>query len=273
MPEGHTLHRLAGELTTAFAGRAVSSASPQGRFTGATLLDGRVLDHAEAWGKHLFVGFEDVAEQVHVHLGLYGSLRFAAGVPPVAGQVRWRVSDGVTTADLRGPTACEALTPDEVAMILDRLGPDPLRVDADSSAFVARVLRSRAPIATLLMDQSVIAGVGNVYRAEVLFRHGIDPFTPGRELPPAVVETIWEDLVVLMREGVRTGRIDTVRPEHEPEAMGRPPRQDDHGGEVYVYRRDGQPCWICSEPVLTRVVGARNLFWCPRCQRVGSDAR
>ncbi|OUZ11697.1 DNA glycosylase [Aeromicrobium sp. PE09-221] len=266
MPEGHTLHRLAGELTEAFGGHTISSGSPQGRFAGASALDGRLLDHAEAWGKHLFVDFGDVAEQVHIHLGLYGSFRIAAGVPEVIGQVRWRVSDGTTTADLRGPTACELLTPAEVETILDRLGPDPLRDDADAGAFIARVLRSRAAIATLLMDQSVIAGVGNVYRAEVLFRHGIDPFTPGRELPVPVLEAIWADLVLLMREGVRTGRIDTVRPEHEPEAMGRPPRQDDHGGEVYVYRRDGQPCWICGEPVLTRVVGARNLFWCPGCQ-------
>ncbi|TSD63570.1 Fpg/Nei family DNA glycosylase [Aeromicrobium piscarium] len=273
MPEGHTLHRLAGELTAAFGSRVIASGSPQGRFVGAAMLDDRTLDHAEAWGKHLFVGFVGVAEQVHVHLGLYGSFRFAPGVPMVTGQVRWRLSDGSTTADLRGPTACKALTPDEVAVILDRLGPDPLRGDADRDAFVARVLRSRAAIATLLMDQSVIAGVGNVYRAEVLFRHGIDPLTPGRSLSVLALEAIWADLVLLMREGVRTGRIDTVRPEHEPEAMGRPPRQDDHGGEVYVYRRDGQPCWICGEPVLTRVVGARNLFWCPRCQPSGDGAR
>ncbi len=244
----------------------VASSSPQGRFPGATLLDGRTLERAEAWGKHLFVGFAGMAEQVHVHLGLYGAFRFEPGVPPVTGQVRWRVSDEGTTADLRGPTACELLTPDETASILDRLGPDPLRDDVDRDAFVARVLRSRATIATLLMDQAVIAGVGNVYRAEVLFRHGIDPFVQGRSLPSSLVEAVWADLVSLMREGVRTGRIDTVRPEHEPEAMGRPPRRDDHGGEVYVYRRDGQPCWVCGSTILTRVVGARNLFWCPNCQ-------
>jgi endonuclease-8 len=77
---------------------------------------------------------------------------------------------------------------------------------------------------------------------------------------------MWEDLVALMAEGVRTGRIDTVRPEHTPEAMGRPPRVDDHGGEVYVYRRTGQPCHVCGAPVRTEELLGRNLFWCPRCQ-------
>ena len=89
------------------------------------------------------------------------------------------------------------------------------------------------------MDQTVVAGVGNVYRAEVLFRHGVDPYRAGRALARADWDAIWADLAALMREGVRLNRIDTVRPEHTPEAMGRPPRVDDHGGEVYVYRRAG----------------------------------
>jgi endonuclease-8/formamidopyrimidine-DNA glycosylase len=72
--------------------------------------------------------------------------------------------------------------------------------------------------------------------------------------------------VLLMAEGVRVGRIDTVRPEHTPEAMGRPPRVDDHGGEVYVYRRAGLPCLVCGTPVAAAQVAARNLFWCPGCQ-------
>jgi len=78
---------------------------------------------------------------------------------------------------------------------------------------------------------------------------------------------MWADLVELMHEGVRTGRIDTVRPEHTPEAMGRPPRQDDHGGEVYVYRRSGMPCHVCGRAVRTAELQGRNLFWCGHCQR------
>lgn len=85
---------------------------------------------------------------------------------------------------------------------------------------------------------------------------------------------MWEDLVELMAYGVRTGTIDTVRPEHTPEAMERAPREDDHGGEVYVYRRTGQACHVCGATVRTEVLAGRNLFWCPRCQpRFRSRAR
>jgi endonuclease-8 len=129
-----------------------------------------------------------------------------------------------------------------------------------------RIRRSTAPIGTLLMDQTVVAGVGNVYRAELLFRHRIHPLRPGRTLRSGQWQAMWDDLVGLMTEGVRTGTIDTVRPEHEPEAMGRPPRADDHGGEVYVYRRTGQPCHVCGRAISTNVLGGRNLFWCSRCQ-------
>ncbi|MGO2035340.1 MAG: Fpg/Nei family DNA glycosylase [Brevibacterium sp.] len=266
MPEGHVIHRLAHDLVDLFAGHRVASSSPQGRFTGAGLVDGDVLESAEAWGKHLFVGFASTEAQVHIHLGIYGTMRLLPGQPAVVGQVRWRLSDGETTADLRGPNTCALLDPPEVAAVIDRLGPDPLRPEADAQKFVDRVLSSRSTIATLLMDQAVIAGTGNIYRAEVLFRLGIDPRTPGRSLGRERAKQIWTDTVELMEVGRARGRIDTVRPEHEPEAMGREPRQDDHGGEVYVYRRQNQPCLICGAPILTTTVAGRNLFWCPGCQ-------
>ena len=116
------------------------------------------------------------------------------------------------------------------------------------------------------MDQHLFAGVGNIYRAEVLFRQNISPFIAGNELDRHEFDVIWEDLVELMRAGVPTARIDTVRPEHTPEAMGRAPRKDDHGGEVYVYRRAGMPCYICGELIAEKKLEGRNLFWCPTCQ-------
>jgi endonuclease-8 len=108
----------------------------------------------------------------------------------------------------------------------------------------------------------------------VLFRHRIHPLRPGNTLRRGQFEAIWNDLVELMHYGVRTGRIDTVRHEHTPEAMGRDPRRDDHGGEVYVYRRQGQPCHVCGHRIRTEELAGRNLFWCPRCQpRFRSRAR
>ena len=116
------------------------------------------------------------------------------------------------------------------------------------------------------MDQKVLAGVGNVYRAEVLFRHGLDPQLPGRSLDRETWDAMWADLVVLMRDGVRTGRIDTVRPEHDPRRRGQAGRKDRHGGEVYVYRRTGQPCHVCGTPVAETPIESRRVFYCPNCQ-------
>ncbi|NLC97453.1 MAG: Fpg/Nei family DNA glycosylase, partial [Actinomycetales bacterium] len=193
-------------MTRDVGGVAVSSSSPQGRFAEAGRLDGAVVSEAWARGKHLFVAFEGLAEQVHVHLGLYGALTVtAAGELPIVGQVRWRLQSTDRTFDLRGPTRCELITPGEVETILDRLGPDPLDPEANADLAFQRIARSRLPIAQLLMDQRVIAGVGNVYRAEVLFRHGLDPFTPGNEFARSDFDLVWTDLVSLMREGMNTG--------------------------------------------------------------------
>jgi DNA-formamidopyrimidine glycosylase len=267
MPEGHTLHRLAAEIRDRFAGDAVVFTSPQGRFAAeASVIDGRTLVGAEAWGKHLLLDIDDEL-WVHIHLGIFG--RFAFGDPPApepVGQVRLHMVGPRSWADLRGPNACRLLDSGQRDGLLERLGPDPLRDDADPDRAWARISRSRTPIATLLMDQSVIAGAGNIYRAEVLFRHQVDPLLPGRELTPQLWAAIWDDLRYLMRDGVRVGRIDTVRPEHDPEVTGRAPRVDRHGGEVYVYRRAGQACHVCGAQVATRVLAGRNLFWCPTCQ-------
>lgn len=275
MPEGHTLFRLARALDEHFAGRVVSASSPQGRFAeSAALIDGTLLESAESYGKHLFVDFEQ-DRRIHVHLGLYGKFAVREGVAPEPrGQVRLRLvadEDDRPPAygDLRGATACELMTGAEQQRLLERLGPDPLRADADWTRAWERVRRTRSPIAGLLMDQSVLAGVGNVYRAEVLFRHRIHPLRPGQTLRVSQWRAMWTDLVDLMRQGVVHNRIDTVRPEHMPEAMGRPPRRDDHGGEVYVYRRTGLPCWVCGSKVRTELLAGRNLFWCGRCQRRG----
>ncbi|MGI5486655.1 Fpg/Nei family DNA glycosylase [Microtetraspora malaysiensis] len=271
MPEGHIIHLLAAEYGRRFTGGVVAASSPQGKFSdSAALLDGQRMAVTDAHGKHLFLGFEGFDGQgwVRVHLGLYGKVAFGlAPAPAPVGAVRLRLESERDYADLRGPTACELITAGEKQAVHDRLGPDPLRPHDDPERAWSRIIRSRGPIAALLMDQKIIAGVGNVYRAEVLFRHGIDPYRPGRELSRAEWDAIWADLVALMREGAASGRIDTVRPEHTPEAMRRPPRVDDHGGEVYVYRRAGQHCHICGSEIRTADLEARNLFWCPACQQ------
>ncbi|MFT4010769.1 MAG: zinc finger domain-containing protein [Nocardioidaceae bacterium] len=274
MPEGHTLRRLADDLTAAFAGHPVRVSSPQGRFAdSAALLDGSTLLGADSAGKHLFLDFGG-DRLVQIHLGLIGGLDIgeyaaeAGGAEPApVGQVRLRLLNDTAYADLRGAMVCELITEAKRDAIVAKLGADPLRVDADPERAWARVHKSARAIGDLLMDQKVFAGVGNVYRAEVLFRQRIHPLRPGNTLQRKQFDAIWADLVALMAEGVRLGRIDTVRPEHTPEAMGRPPRVDDHGGEVYVYRRTGLPCHVCGTSVRTAVLAGRNSFWCPTCQR------
>jgi endonuclease-8 len=262
VPEGHTLHRLARLHQRRYAGSPVAVSSPQGRFTDAALVDGKVLRRASAWGKHLFHHYEGGAI-VHIHLGLYGTFR-EQSVPmsPPVGAVRMRMVGAEYGADLRGPTACDVIDEDQESAILDRLGPDPLRSDADPDLAWARISKSRRAIGALLMDQAVLAGVGNVYRAELLFRNGIDPYRPGRDVGETEFADAWTDLVDLMKVGVRRGRIIVVRPEDDNGAASYGPKR----ARTYVYRRTGEPCRLCGTAIRTAEMEGRNLFWCPSCQ-------
>lgn len=305
MPEGHVTHRLAREITRHFAGQQVHVTSPQGRFAdAAALLDGTVLDGSQAVGKHLFIDF--AAEQiVWIHLGLIGKMRFVPVtdlrspetlrlrielLDPAAGQatgtpmeVRGDAvvpvdADGDGVADdaqplaveLRGPQWCRLITADEQAAVVAKSGPDPLRSDADPELAWRKLHASNRAIGQLLMDQAAFAGVGNIFRAEVLFRHHVDPQLPAKKLPRTVFDSMWADLVQMMHAAVDSGQIDSVDADYTPEAMHRPPRVDAHGGEVYVYRRAGQPCLVCGTEVAMANMAGRNLYWCPNCQPHGS---
>ncbi len=273
MPEGHTLFALARDLHEAFAGSHPQVTSPQGKFAeGAAQLSGRELVRATSRGKHLLVEFGG-ERWLHVHLGLIGtftvdSREWTAEVP-VVGQVRLRLRTAEHVADLRGPNLCTVITPDEVDAVLARLGPDPLRPGADPEVAWARLQRSSRTVAELLMDQSVLAGVGNVYRSEVLFRHRLSPFTQGKDLRRASWRLVWDDLVRLLPLGVTTGRIVTVEDQvlDVEAALGRGevPRLTERSSSVY--KRAGMPCPACGSRVRTQVVAGRNLFWCGRCQR------
>ncbi|HTX93594.1 MAG TPA: zinc finger domain-containing protein [Mycobacterium sp.] len=269
MPEGHTLHRLARLHQRRFGRAPVAVSSPQGRFS-SSAVDGRVLLRTSAWGKHLFHHYAG-GPIVHVHLGLYGAFTEwpvpaspdGAVLPEPVGQVRMRMVGADYGTDLRGPTVCEVIDEAQVSEVLARLGPDPLRNDADPSWAWTRLSKSRRPIGALLMDQTVIAGVGNVYRNELLFRHGIDPYRPGRGITESEFDAAWTDLVALMKIGLRRGKIFVVRPEHDHGAPSYLPERP----RTYVYRRAGEPCRVCGAPIRTVVLEGRNVFWCPTCQK------
>ena len=185
--------------------------------------------------------------------------------PPVVGQVRLRLLTDVTCADLRGPTACVLQTPDEMLATVAKLGPDPLVGDPaeGEERFVAAVRKKGTPIALLLMDQAVVSGIGNVYRAEMLFRARLNPHTPGKAVPEDVVRALWRDWVRLLAIGVETGQMmtmDDLTPEQYRAAMAH--RDDRH----WVYHRAGLPCRVCGTDIVLEEIGARKLYWCPSCQ-------
>ncbi len=273
MPEGHTIHRLARRQNADLAGSAVDVVSPQVA-AGSTVraaapagraadeLDGRRLIRVEAYGKHLFQRYEDDLT-LHVHLGLFGRFvrRPRPDATPARDTCRLRITGDAVAWDLSGAVASKLLEPPEEDALLARLGPDPLRDDADPELFAAALVRRRSSIAAALMDQRVIAGVGNVYRAESLFAVGLDPHTPARDVTRDHVEALWVTLAQQLRDGERSGRIITV----PADETGGVPRSKLRGRErVQVYRRTS--CRRCGGDVAHQLLAGRTLWWCPACQ-------
>ena len=261
MPEGHTIHRLARDLNDTLRPHPIRARSPQGRFAdGAALLDRTAMTGAEAWGKYLFCSF-DSGLVLHVHLGLIGKFRpKPAPAPEPVGMVRLRLESDIAVWDLSGPTRCELITGDEQAAIVSRIGADPLRRRSDPEGARQRIQASARPIGALLLDQTIIAGIGNVYRAELLFICGIHPARTGRSITDDEFDRLWTETVEQLRRGVRMGRIVTT----DPDEIGRPrSRMTDHD-RLYVYHRE--ICRRCGGPIATLEIGGRPIWYCPTDQ-------
>ncbi|MEN9620236.1 MAG: hypothetical protein RL499_429, partial [Actinomycetota bacterium] len=189
------------------------------------------------------------------------------GFPPEpVGQVRVRLLTERAVADLRGPTACEVLDAAAVQRVIDALGPDPLvdAADVGEERMLARIRGRRVPIGLLLMDQSVVSGIGNVYRAEILFRARLDPHTTGAALPDDVIRALWRDWIHLLGVGVETGQMLTMDGlDEEGQRAALRNRADRH----WVYKREGLPCRICRTNIALEVAAGRKLYWCPSCQQ------
>ena len=270
MPEGHTIHRAARDHARDLAGRLVRVSSPQGRFELGKLVDasGRArLVRVEAYGKHLFYVFEK-SRIVHVHLGLFGRFyRRKTPAPDPRATTRMRLEGERMTIDLVGPTACALITPKGMRAITARLGPDPLRGDADPTPFYDRVARSRAPIGAVLLDQAVICGVGNVYRAEILHLLAMHPETPASTLSKEQVQAMWQLATGLLRRGVEEKRIVTTRGLELTKPRERVPRAE----STHVYGR--RTCRTCEGHVLTPPPRARVVHYCPGGQPQPAEGR
>lgn len=274
MPEGHVIHRLTARLLNEFGGYPLAVLSPQGRFaSSAELLDGEAITGSASWGKHIFLKFghaaDETARWLHVHLGLYGKWRFYPldvfdNPPPVRGEVRLRIVGKDQVADLSGPTRCAVVTFDEVHEVLRRLGPDPLvNQPEDRARFIGLVKSRKRAIGELVMDQSVVAGPGNIYRAECLFRTGISPFRKGINVAEKRIGLLWDDLRAGLLDGLETGLISTMLPE---DLLPEDPL-DIEAQRFYVYHRTGRPCVRCGAEIAEQLMQNRRLFWCPNCQR------
>jgi len=268
MPEGHTIHRIAKDLSKRMLNHPLQVSSPQGRFRAESrVLDGQKMVAAFARGKHLFCRWED--EQVmHVHLGLYGKLRFRK--VPLAeprGQVRVRMIGASYGIDLNGPNQCELISQDELEEKVSRLGVDPLDNQSDPDIAWERISRSRAAIATLLLNQSVIAGVGNVYRCEALFHLGLPPDLPGKELSRKQFQSMWQLLRNWLQIGVKYNRIITV----DTEEIGTAPSKLKKAERLLIYKKD--VCPQCDAGVRTETFAARKLYFCPVCQASNSNKK
>jgi endonuclease-8 len=262
MPEGNTIHRLARIHTRDFGGRRVRVSSPQGRFAKeARRLDGRRFERADAYGKHLFLYWSG-GLVVHVHLGMAGWFyRYPRSVPTPRPTVRMRLSVRGVASDLIGPPTCELIPEFARRALLARLGPDPLRRDFDPElARAALEKRPRRTIGDALLDQRVLAGVGNIYRNEALFLARIHPLRQSGSVTGEEWESLWRTIRKLMRRGVTQAETRTVaRAEPAHPLAGRGP--DD---AFYVYQQE--VCRRCGLPIDEFPLSARRMFACPGCQ-------
>lgn len=264
MPEGHTIHRLARDLRRDLGRQQLQVHSPQGRFTEESqLLSGDMLQTTDAWGKHLFLRWKS-GWVVHIHLGLYGKFRRHKTPPPEPRPtVRLRLLGRDRCWDLVGPNRCELLSEEGEAKLLQRLGPDPLRADADVDQVWQRIRKSRVSIGGLLLNQAVIAGVGNVYRAEVLFDQRIAPETRGCDLSQEQFLGIWERLCEWLQIGVRYNRIITAEPEQVGRSRGRMRRKE----RLQCYGHAA--CTECGTEIECWELANRKMYACPVCQAGG----
>lgn len=262
MPEGHTIHRIARDHASEFIDQTLKVSSPQGRFEeDAKKINGKRLVDVEAHGKHLCYVLSN-RKRLHIHLGLYGKFRLHKLPPPdPKGAVRIRVIGKEKAFDLNGPNCCELISTKDWNAIQARLGPDPLRSDADPELVWKRIQGSRSAIGKLLMDQAVVAGVGNVYRAEVLFVQGIHPERKGNELTRQEFDSLWARLVELLNIGVKYNRIIIA----DPKEIGKPRSRMSRDERLLIYKH--KVCSRCDGPVDWWELGARKAYACKRCQK------
>ena len=257
MPEGHTIHRAARDHAGMIGGKVIAAISPQGRFaTGAALIDGTTCEGTGAIGKHLLYHFSN-GQTLHIHLGLGGY--FVCQPQPADAPrevVRIRLESATHAIDIIGPNTCELMPTPEVEVLTLRYGPDVLSETPDPARAIAAIRKSRAPIARLLMDQKVISGIGNIYRAEILWLQRLNPMTRGADISEEALLALWTEMRRLLQIGVETNAIIT------------PGDLDTTGTNITertnIFARE--VCPACNGKITKSKLSGRTLYHCPSCQ-------
>jgi endonuclease VIII len=253
MPEGDAVWRTARRLEAALAGRVLTRSDFRVPRYATTDLSGRTVRETVSRGKHLLTRV-DGGLTVHTHLRMDGSWRIQAATEHPPRDHRIRLVLGNDSVDALGYQlgVVEVLPTAGEARAVGHLGPDLLGPDWDAAEAVRR-LRAEPdrPVGEALLDQRNLAGIGNIYKSEVLFLRGLDPRRSVRSVDDldALVELARK---LLDANKDRPGQITTT---------GNPGR----GQETWVYGRSGRACRRCGTPVRTDPED-RVTYWCPHCQ-------
>ncbi|KAK9902765.1 hypothetical protein WJX75_005429 [Coccomyxa subellipsoidea] len=262
MVEGHQCHRVVHAHKKVLLGQRFRAASPNGKFMdGAKAIDQQPLTRIECHGKNLFYFFGEGegAVVLHAHFGMSGAFKTLprGGSPPETTPNTRLLLTGERVVALLSAMIVQHGGLDLYEEKVAKLGPDPLREDADKERLWAVMQKSKKSIGQLLMDQTAVAGIGNIYRAEILFKAGVHPEEPGRLVSREGFELIWRHSVDLLQRGFKSGSILTVDAD-EAKILG-PPWQ-----RRYIYNH--KSCGRCGSAISTWIIQARTCYACLTCQ-------
>jgi len=265
MPEGDTIFRTATRLRPVLVGGSIQAARAREPSFPADSLVGCTFSAVEARGKHLLMHLDD-ARTIHSHLGMHGSWHLYR-----PGE-RWQKDPRRAALELEipiavcvcfSPTVLQLLSADQLLRVrqLAQLGPDLLAEQVDDAEVLRRFrIHDRVPIGEAVMNQTIVAGIGNVYKSEVLFLARTNPWTTVGRLSDAQILNI----------------VQTARQWLAKNLTGDPRRTRSalDGRRLWVYGRSGRPCLVCGRRIELRRQGdsGRTTYWCAQCQRDGGPA-
>ena len=265
MPEGDSIFKVAARLRPVFVGKPLSRLELREQGPVPSLV-GHTVERIDVLGKHMFVYIEP-RKVLHVHLGMNGRWRsFPGGAtkrfPPGSAVAILGTGDDAYVCFRAAFARLRPIDDPSVRRALESLGPDLLDPNFDLDRAVRRSMAaSEGRVAEVITDQRVVAGIGNVYKSEVLFLCGIHPFTPAGQVTAAQWAEIYTCAAELMRANLISGRRSTTATH---KAARHPGGVERH----WVYRRRAAPCLRCKTPIERSTEGemSRSTYWCPRCQ-------